>query len=221
MLWSRLYGRPSISKKASVCRPASTQGYLLHALPQRPYPFHVPKLQACPVSTYLLTGKPAHRQTCHVRSAWPTWGLRGLLRGMTPLRALPSCPGAVCTKLWGTWGPPLASSACRTYCTSSSFGPILSAPMPACIIRLRHCCSLMLRLQGLQNQASEAVRRWRAAQGCMREACSRLAWQGDGPSLQTHERVGGPQDGQPLLIVAELLWPLRFRKLQHLQPKSP
>ena len=45
----------------------------------------------------------------------------------------------------------------------------------------------------------------------------RLAWQGDRPSLQTHEGVGGPQDGQPLLIIAELLWPLRFRKLQHLQ----
>ena len=106
---------------------------------QRPCLLHVPAAQACPVATRLLTEEPAHLQTCHVRSAWPTWGLRGLLRGMMPLRALPSCPDAVCTKLWGTWGPPLASSACRTYCTSSSFGPVLSAPMPACIIRLRHC----------------------------------------------------------------------------------
>ena len=48
----------------------------------------------------------------------------------------------------------------------------------------------------------------------------RLAWEGDGPPLQAHERVGGPQDGQPLLIIAKLLWALGFWKLQHLQPSS-
>jgi hypothetical protein len=60
-----------------------------------------------------------------------TWGFLSVCRGMTPRRERPSWPAAVGVKLSGIWGPPLATSASLTYCTSSWLAPLLSGPIPA------------------------------------------------------------------------------------------
>ena len=44
-----------------------------------------------------------------------------------------------------------------------------------------------------------------------------LTWQRTWPALQAHEGVGASQDGQPLLVVAELPGPLHIWQLQNLQ----